>query len=96
MFAAGLLCWIIGETIYDIRTQLFGYHELASVADLFYLLFYPFALYGLWAVDRSSRPGGFDARMLDALILAGVVVLATLQLVYVPYFELPGGTFAIS
>lgn len=94
MFAAGLLCWIVGEAIYDVRTQLLGYDDVASVADAFYVLFYPFALYGLWAVDRSSRPGGFDPRMLDALILAGVVVLATVQLVYVPYLELPGGTFA--
>lgn len=94
MFAAGLLAWIVGEAIYDVRTQLLDYGDEESVADVFYLLFYPFALYGLWVVDRASRPGGFDPRMLDALILSGVVVLATFQLVYVPYLDLSGGTYA--
>lgn len=94
MFTVGMLFWIVGEAIYDLRIQLLNFEDTESVADVFYLLFYPFALYGLWALDRSSRPGGFDPRMLDALILAGVVVLAAVQLVYVPYLELSGGTFA--
>lgn len=94
MFAAGMLCWIVGEAIYDLRIQALNLEDTESVADVFYLLFYPFALYGLWALDRSSRPAGFDPRMLDALILSGVVVLAAVQLVYIPYLELTGGTFA--
>jgi diguanylate cyclase (GGDEF)-like protein/PAS domain S-box-containing protein len=94
MFSVGMFFWIVGEAIYDLRIQLLNYEDTESVADVFYLLFYPFALYGLWVLDRPSRPGGFDARMLDALILAGVVVLAAVQLVYVPYLELSGGAFA--
>lgn len=94
LFAAGLFAWIIGEAILDVRTQLLGYGEGESIADIFYLLFYPFALGGLWVLDRATHPSGFDPRMLDALIFASVVVIATVQLVFVPYFELPGSTSA--
>lgn len=82
LFACGLFAWLIGEVIFDVRTQLLDRSMDESIADVFYVLFYPFAVAALWVRDRDARDGRFDVRMLDALIVAGAAALITYDLVY--------------
>lgn len=82
LLSCGLFSWLIGETIYDIRVQLLDHSTAESIADVFYMAFYPLAIAGLWMRDRQARSGGLDARMLDALIVAGAVALIAYELVY--------------
>ncbi|MBJ7354093.1 MAG: diguanylate cyclase [Thermoleophilaceae bacterium] len=87
LLAVGLLSWVIGEAIFDVRTQILDRSMDESIADVFYVLFYPFALAALWVRDREARSGRLDVRMLDALIVAGAAALVAYDLVYDQNFD---------
>ncbi|MBI5309614.1 MAG: diguanylate cyclase [Actinobacteria bacterium] len=92
LLALAMLSWTVGEAIFDVRMQLQDKGDATSIADLFYLLFYPLALAGLWIRDRSARRPGIDARMLDSLIAGFAAALLTLKLVYEPSGEAGAST----
>ncbi|MDQ3752738.1 MAG: EAL domain-containing protein [Actinomycetota bacterium] len=94
LFAFGLTLTTLGDsifTIHEIREVSFSF---PSIADVFYLLGYPFIVAGLLAMVRSRSPGGDRASLTDAAIIAtGLGLLGWIYLI-IPYTAFPDQTLA--
>jgi len=70
LFAAGTAAWLVGEIIFEVRNAL-GANADTSIADVFYLLFYPPVMAGLFLLGREDRRQERPGRVLDILIVMG-------------------------
>jgi PAS domain S-box-containing protein len=70
--AASLLFLALGDVTFDIYDLVKHYDEvpLPSWADLFYVLSYPFLLYGVWGFARRRLPTSKVDTLLDAAVIA--------------------------
>jgi len=80
LFAAGTAAWLVGEVVFEVRGVL-GAGSETSVADLFYLLFYPPVMVGLVLFGREDRRAHSPGETLDATIVMGGVGLLLWALV---------------
>ena len=90
LFAAALLTFTAGDTIYNVLTQAFGQPDpFPSVADAFYLAMYPL-MGAAFMVFRRLRTAGRDlGRLLDALTLTVGLTLLSWIFLMVPYLRDP-------
>ena len=80
LFALAITAWLAGNVIYDVR---FGNGDGDySVADAFYLLYYPLVMAGLYLLDRNSRRDrSMTGNPLDTVIVMFAAALALWVLV---------------
>jgi signal transduction histidine kinase len=90
LIAAGQLLFTIGDAISYSRDWVLHMEvPFPSVADAFYLVFYPVLAAGLLLLVRSRAPGRDAASLIDATIIStGVGMLAWVFLIG-PYVRLP-------
>jgi len=75
LLAAGVACWLAGELIFDVR-ELLGASSDASVADVFYLLYYVPVMAGMYLLGRRDRRAHGAGQSLDVpIIMAGTGLL---------------------
>ncbi len=70
LFAAGTAAWLAGELVFEVRDAL-GAGSGTSVADVFYLLFYPPVMAGLFLLGREDRRRRNPGHVLDVVIVMG-------------------------
>ena len=80
LFAMGLFGQLTGQVAFQVY-DLLGKTPYPSVADGFYLLFYPFMLLGLLSLSVSSRRGAGDVRL--GIDLAVVAIAGSALVIYV-------------
>ncbi len=81
LFALGAASWLVGELLFEIRYAL-GTGSGASVADVFYLLFYPPVMAALFVLGRGDRRERRAGQSLDIAIVMGAVALVLWVLVW--------------
>ncbi len=81
LFALGAASWLVGELLFEIRTAL-GAGSDASVADVFYLLFYPPVMAALLVLGRGDRRTRRAGQSLDIAIVMGAAALVLWVLVW--------------
>src|SRR4051794_31475373 len=88
LLAAGVLFFCLGDTTYNILTDVLGQaNPFPSPADLLYLAMYPLVAAGLFQIVRARTSGPDHGEVLDALILtAGLVLLSWIFLIN-PYLN---------
>jgi signal transduction histidine kinase len=90
LFAAGLVTFVSGDTLYNVRERLL--HQtpsFPSIVDLCYLVTFPLLIAGLLVLLRARKAGRDRASLIDATIIAtGVGMLAWVYLI-VPYVNNP-------
>ncbi|MFC7479277.1 hypothetical protein ACFQX7_03270 [Luedemannella flava] len=70
LLAAAMFTFVVGDTIYNIRTDLLGVADpTPGVQDLFYLAMYPLIFVGLVSLTRAGMSRPDRAGVLDALIV---------------------------
>jgi diguanylate cyclase (GGDEF)-like protein/PAS domain S-box-containing protein len=91
LFAAGLFCFITGDTVYNVLTDVLHQEDpFPSVADAFYLAMYPLFVAGLFILIRARTTTRDWASMIDALTMAtGMGLLSWVYLIS-PYLEADG------
>jgi diguanylate cyclase (GGDEF)-like protein/PAS domain S-box-containing protein len=83
LLAAGVFFWTAGEAIYDIRVVGLGLGPSQSTATgVLYMTFYPFTVAGMMMRDRNAREGGFDIRMIDAVVVALAIAVVAYGVVF--------------
>jgi diguanylate cyclase (GGDEF)-like protein/PAS domain S-box-containing protein len=88
LLAAGLLCFISGDTIYNVLTDVLHQDDpFPSVADLFYLAMYPFVVGGLLVLVRARTTSRDRASIIDALTMATGMGLLSWVYLIAPYLE---------
>jgi diguanylate cyclase (GGDEF)-like protein/PAS domain S-box-containing protein len=88
LLAAGLLCFISGDTIYNVLTDVLHQDDpFPSIADLFYLAMYPFVVGGLLVLVRARTTSRDRASIIDALTLATGMGLLSWVYLIAPYLE---------
>ena len=88
LLAAGLLCFISGDTIYNVLTDVLHQDDpFPSVADLFYLAMYPFVVGGLLVLVRARTTNRDRASIIDALTMATGMGLLSWVYLIAPYLE---------
>jgi diguanylate cyclase (GGDEF)-like protein/PAS domain S-box-containing protein len=93
LLAAAELCFITGDTLYNVFTDVLHQdNPFPSLADVFYLLTYPLFAAGLFVLIRARSTTRDRASLLDALtITTGLGLLSWVYLI-VPYFHADGLT----
>ncbi len=88
LIAAGLLCFVTGDTVYNVLTEFLHQEDpYPSLADGFYLAMYPLVVGGLVTMIRARTTTRDRAAMLDALTVAtGMGLLSWVYLIS-PYLE---------
>jgi diguanylate cyclase (GGDEF)-like protein/PAS domain S-box-containing protein len=91
LLAAALLCFIAGDTSYNILTGILHQDDpFPSVADLFYLLTYPLFAAGIFLIIRARSAHRDLPSLIDAVIVTtGLGLLSWVYLV-VPNFQTEG------
>ena len=74
LFAAGVAAWLAGEIVFEVRDAV-GAGTGASIADVFYLLFYPPVMAGLVVLGREDRHVRRPGQALDVVIVMGGMAL---------------------
>jgi len=74
LFALGTAAWLAGEVVFEVRNAM-GAGPGTSIADLFYLLFYPPVMIGLVLFGREDRRRHSPGETLDVTIVMGGVGL---------------------
>lgn len=82
LLTAAVLCWVVGEAVFDIRILGFGLDPANSASYVFYMAFYPLMIAGLIIRDRGARERGFDIRTVDAVVVALAVAVVAYGLVF--------------
>ena len=90
LFAAGTAAWFIGEMVFEARDAL-GAGSGTSVADVFYLLFYPPVMAGLFLLGREERRRHDPGHALDVVIVMGGAGLLLWALVRQASWDVAGG-----
>ena len=90
LFASGLLSFAVADVIYYLRNDVLGLHGFPSVADVFYLLSYPFMMGGLLLLIRARSPGSDWPSLIDALAVTTGAGLASWTFLMVPFTRDPG------
>jgi len=73
LIGVGWTSFSIGDCLFSLYDHVFDSSPFPSVADVFYLVGYPFIAVGLAALVRRSRPDGDRIALIDA----GIVVVPT-------------------
>ncbi len=83
LLAGAELCFIAGDTSYNVLTHLLHQdNPFPSVADLFYLLTYPLFATGIFLIIRARSPSRDLPSLLDALIITtGMGLLSWVYLI---------------
>ncbi len=74
LFALGAAAWLAGEVLFEVRDAL-GHGSDVSIADVFYLLFYPPVMAGLLLLGRGDRRVRHAGQSLDAVIVMAAAAL---------------------
>ena len=90
LFAAGTAAWLAGEIVFEVREAL-GADSETSIADVFYLLFYPPVMAGLFLLGREDRRARHAGWALDVVIVMGGMGLLLWTLVRQTSLSAAGG-----
>lgn len=90
LFAAGTAAWLVGEALFEVREALGAGNE-TSIADVFYLLFYPPVMAGLYLIGREDRRTRQPGWPLDVVIVMGGMALLLWTLVRQTSLDAAGG-----
>jgi diguanylate cyclase (GGDEF)-like protein/PAS domain S-box-containing protein len=96
LVAMALGTFITGDVIYDVLTRYM--HEnnpFPSVADLFYLLTYPFLAAGIFGLVRARSEERDTSALLDALIVASGAALLSWIYMIQPYVHAHDMSFVV-
>ena len=87
-FAGALFCFVAGDTIYNVLTEvLHRDNPFPSLADVFYLAMYPLIAGGLLLLIRARTTRRDPAALLDALTVATGMCLLSWVYLILPYVE---------
>jgi diguanylate cyclase (GGDEF)-like protein/PAS domain S-box-containing protein len=94
LFAAALACFVTGDTVYNVLTDVLHQdNPFPSAADLFYLAMYPLIGAGLLALIRARTVSRDPAALIDAATIATGLGLLSWVYLILPYFQEPGLTW---
>lgn len=92
-FGAGILCWSIGDLVWSAKYADLAEPPFPSVADGFWLAFYPFAYVALVLLVRSRLRTSFRSSFwLDGAIAAAAVAAIVAALVFPAILDSNGGS----
>jgi signal transduction histidine kinase len=82
LFAVGLGLWLLGEVLWNWYEVVLHQEPFPSVADVAYLLAYPFLALGFVLLIRERHPGRDRASLIDATIVTtGLALIAWVYLI---------------
>ena len=89
---AGVLLFIIGDTVYKFWHQIIGQQQIPfpSFIDAIYITMYPVLAVGLLLLTRARVPGGNRASLIDALTVTLSVGLLSWIILIGPNVRAPG------
>ena len=90
----GLLAWVVGDVYYLLRLQELAVTPVPSLADLFYLAYFPFVYVGVTGLMRGKIAGATRALWLDGLTVALTVAAVACALLFPAMESATGGAMA--
>ena len=90
--AVGLVAWTVGDLYYLFRLQDLAVTPVPSIADVFYLLYFPFVYVGVVALMRRQLAGATKALWLDGMTAALTVAALASSLLLGPIQSATAGS----